>query len=133
VEPVLALVAAEQGGWSDVYARFLQHHSSRDVLLARRRADGKLVGACLLEENSLRWARRFACPLGAPACILTAEVERGKGIGLALVARAGEILQARGCRTSFIGWTWLVDWYGKLGYTVWQEYVMSSRVLPNNA
>jgi hypothetical protein len=44
---------------------------------------------------------------------------------MALVAQATEILQARGCSTSFIGWTWLVDWYGKLGYAVWQEYIMS--------
>ena len=40
-----------------------------------------------------------------------------------------EILQRRGCKTAFIGWTGLVDWYGKLGFRVWQEYGMSRKAV----
>jgi GNAT superfamily N-acetyltransferase len=128
-EKVLAFVAAEEGGWKDIYTRFFEADRARDVLLAIRRVDGEIAGACWMDSDSRRWAGRFSCPLGAPGCILTGKKWRGQGIGTALVARANEILQARGCKTSFIGWTWLVDWYGKLGYGVWQEYRMSWRTL----
>jgi len=53
------------------------------------------------------------------------EAVREKGIGLALAARVTELLQQRGLGMSYVGWTWLVDWYGRLGYRVWREYVMS--------
>lgn len=53
------------------------------------------------------------------------EDRQGNGIGLALAARVTERLQSRGIATSYVGYTWLVDWYGRLGYRVWQEYRMS--------
>jgi hypothetical protein len=36
-------------------------------------------------------------------------------------------LRARNAKTSYLGWTWLVDWYGQLGYRVWREYKMASK------
>jgi hypothetical protein len=54
---------------------------------------------------------------------------RGQGIGLALAARVTEALYERGLTNSYIGWTWLIDWYGRLGYQVWQEYIMAWRQL----
>jgi hypothetical protein len=54
---------------------------------------------------------------------------RENGIGLAIAARVTELLRERGAARSYVGWTWLVDWYGRLGYKVWQEYVMSWKTL----
>lgn len=118
-------VAAEMPDWQPYYAQAAAEGRGQDILLARRSDHGEILGACLVESPYSRWAQRFEQPLGAPGCILTAESARGQGIGMAITDRAAEILQARGCRTSFLGWTGLVDWYGKLGYRVWQEYVMS--------
>jgi len=53
------------------------------------------------------------------------EAVRENGIGLALAARVTELLRERGASVRYVGWTWLVDWYGRLGYQVWREYVMS--------
>lgn len=118
-------VTAEYPAWKPFFAQAAAEGRGGDILLARRVEGGEILGACLVESPYPRWEQRFERPLGAPGCILTAETARGQGIGMALTARATEILQARGSRTSFLGWTWLVDWYGKLGYHVWQEYVMS--------
>jgi predicted N-acetyltransferase YhbS len=62
-----------------------------------------------------------------------AESLREQGIGLALAARATEIVRERGLARSYVGWTWLVDWYGKLGYRVWQEYIMARHTGKNSA
>lgn len=44
-----------------------------------------------------------------------------------MVARASEILRERGARYAHIGWTGLVDFYGRLGYAVWREFQISRR------
>jgi hypothetical protein len=50
--------------------------------------------------------------------------ERERGIGLALADKITLELARENVDVSFVGWTWLVEWYGKLGYKVWEEYDM---------
>ena len=118
-------VALEYPEWLPYFSQAFRAGRAGEVILAR--SGGEILGACLAESGAALWSARFVNPVGAPACILTAERAPERGIGLALSAFATEQLQARGCRTSFIGWTWLVDWYGKLGYRVWAENIMSWR------
>jgi beta-N-acetylhexosaminidase len=124
---VLGMVAAEEVGWLEHYACAFRPNPVEEVLVASRKEDGALLGAGLVNYRARRWSERFSGPVAAPACILTAEAARSQGIGLAITALATERARERGCRTSFIGWTWLVDWYGKLGYKVWEENIMSWR------
>jgi GNAT superfamily N-acetyltransferase len=126
-------VSVEYPGWVFYFVQAIGEGRARDVILARRNSSAEILGACLVENPVQRWAQRLRQPVGAPGCILTAQAVRDRGIGMALVALATETLQARGCRTSFIGWTWLVDWYGKLGYKTWQEYIMSRMDLNERA
>ena len=122
---VIDFVTLEQPGWKASYERAFAEKRAQDVLLAVQRVSGQILGAALVESPAQRWVLRLQPPVGAPACILTADAAQGQGIGMALAARASEILRARGCQSGFLGWIWLVDWYAKLGYTVWQEYIMS--------
>ena len=68
------------------------------------------------------WQRLLGENVGGIGALGVAEDRRERGIGLALAAYVTEVLQARGLETSFVGYTWLVDWYGKLGYQVWRDY-----------
>jgi GNAT superfamily N-acetyltransferase len=126
-ETVVSFVAAEDVGWEHIFDRFFKAGRGRDILVARHTDSGELAGACFLEADARRWAARFIRPLGESGCFLTAKKWRGNGIGMALVARANEIFQERGVKTGFIGWTGLGAWYAKLGYQVWETYIMSSR------
>jgi beta-N-acetylhexosaminidase len=56
-----------------------------------------------------------------------AESERGRGIGLGMVAQASELLKERGVRNCYIDWVELTDFYSKVGYTKWREYSLSWR------
>lgn len=40
---------------------------------------------------------------------------------------AEEWLRQRGVGNCCIGWTWLLDFYGRLGYRPWRSYAMSWR------
>jgi len=104
------------------YKRAFDEQRPQEILLARQ--GEAILGGCLVEAESLRWASQFDGRMGAPGAVCVAESAQGQGIGMALAARGTELLQAAGFQHSFIGYTWLVDWYGKLGYRVWQEYVM---------
>ena len=54
---------------------------------------------------------------------------RQHGIGLAMVARACELLSARGAEVCYCAYTYLEDWYAQLGFTRWRGYTMASAVL----
>jgi N-acetylglutamate synthase-like GNAT family acetyltransferase len=67
--------------------------------------------------------------MGGICCLGVREDMRQKGVGLVLAAYATEKLKSRKVGNIFVGYTWLVDWYGKLGYKVWHQYKMSWKKL----
>ena len=121
-------------GWEEFFAAPFASGEPEDVLLARG-SDGAILGTLLLNgpdarwRGPLTWARRLGPGTGAVGAVGVAESARNRGIGLALVARATELLKERRLARSYVGWTWLRDWYGKLGYRVWMEHRVSARDL----
>ena len=79
------------------------------------------------QPDGFIWQELLGPKTGGIGTLGVREDARGRGIGLALAARTTEILRDRGLGSSYVGWTWLVDWYGKLGYRVWRKYAMSWR------
>jgi beta-N-acetylhexosaminidase len=117
--------------WHGFFAGPFDLGEAANVVVARD-GQGSIIGSALVLDPRSRWwrggfpwERLLGARTGGVGTLGVMEAARGHGIGLALAARATEIVQARGLLTSYIGWTWLVDWYGKLGYRVWREYTMS--------
>ena len=81
----------------------------------------------LMAVSALSYQALLGDDLGGLGAVGVAASERGRGIGLALVAGASELLKARGIGHSYIDWTTLVNFYGHLGYAPWREYQMSER------
>lgn len=76
-------------------------------------------------DNGLAWRALLGGNVGGFAVLGVREDVRGNGIGLALAAEATCVLKERGVGTSFVGWTYLEEMYGRLGYRVWRRYHMS--------
>ncbi len=116
--------------WYQYFELAVKHQALHDILLARGRA-GSLIGAVLVSDQESKWEaggkwqQLLGKNVGAIGCLGVADHARGRGIGLFMADYATEMLKRRGCTTSYIGWTWLVDWYAKLGYKIWREYKMS--------
>lgn len=128
----LTMQAAEFPGWYDEFAYPIRVGDYRDVLIARE-GDGTVVGTLLMcspDAHPTRGETIWRSVLGAGMVGMNAvgvtKTGRGRGIGLALVARGSAILRSRGARNVLIGWTDLVDFYGKLGYKAWREYLAVS-------
>jgi len=78
---------------------------------------------------SVYWAPALGVAEGGLGPIGVAEEWRGRGLGLALLARALEGLRGRGAHRAVIDWTELTGFYGILGFRVWRSYRLGARLL----
>jgi beta-N-acetylhexosaminidase len=116
--------------WAKYYQMTADSGRPADILAAW---DGTtVVGSLLMSKADLDgassdavWHSVLGDDMGTIAAVGVDDSRQGQGIGIALVARASEILQARGVRQCLIGWTGLLDFYDKLGYTPWRAYAMT--------
>ncbi|HZO87684.1 MAG TPA: GNAT family N-acetyltransferase [Chthonomonadaceae bacterium] len=137
VSAVLEFEAQHFPRWVPHYQKVVDHGAISDLVLARERTSGRVLGVSSVLDSRREWQRFGFCiwqqmlgeSVGGVGPLGVAEDAQGQGIGLALAARVTELLHARGLATSFVGYTWLADWYGRLGYRVWQEYRTSWRAL----
>jgi beta-N-acetylhexosaminidase len=125
--------------WSLFFQLVLDHQAYADVVVAREANQG-VVGTVLVTDshspewnNDIRWLSLLGESTGGIGTLGVAESLREQGIGLALAARVTEIVRERSLDRSYVGWTWLVDWYGKIGYRVWREYIMAWYTGKNSA
>lgn len=111
--------------WAGSYVERMATSSAEDIVVARS-PDGDVIGMSCAEmpPDSCRW-ERLKANTGSVGALGVHPDWREKGVGLAIAAKVTERLRERGVQRCFVGWTWLVDWYGGLGYAVWEEYVMS--------
>lgn len=100
---LLAAVGRVKPEWR----RFYQQ--DEEILVARK--DGEILGFCLLGDTGAP----FAAHAGTLGCVGVVPEARKQGIGLALAAAAIEERKSRGYENCYVGYTYLEDWYGKLG------------------
>ncbi len=112
--------------WHRYFEQAVGENRFLDILLARRGEE--ILGSVLLSIAPQcpggHWMEFLGPNLGAFGIVGVAPTHRNHGVGLALAAQATQILRDRGIQNCFLHWTWLREWYGKLGYKVWEEYQM---------
>jgi beta-N-acetylhexosaminidase len=135
VEAVLAFEEREFAGWLDTFRYIASLGDYQDMLVARDPRKG-IVGTLNMfspQSNPQRvdalWKPLLGDDVGGLGEVGVAASERKRGIGVAMVAWGSEILRQRGVGNAFIGYTSLVNFYGKVGYKVWRRYEMSRREL----
>ena len=125
--------------WSQFFQFVLDRQAYTDVVVARELNQGIAGTVLVIDPHSpgwnddIRWLSLLGESTGSIGTLGVAESYREQGIGLALAAHATEIMRERGLKKSYLGWTWLVDWYGKIGYQVWREYIMARYTGKNSA
>jgi GNAT superfamily N-acetyltransferase len=130
VAEVLAFNDREFPGWADTYHYVASVGDYQDFLVARDPVRGVIGTLLMFSHQSQRvrcdalWRTIHGETLGGLGEVGIGKDERGRGMGLAMVAIGSEILKARGVSYANIGFTSLVDFYGRLGYKVWREYTI---------
>lgn len=135
VPEILAFEEREFPNWLQHYERCAHLGDYQDFLLARNQ-DGQIIGTTLMytpqshtTRTDLVWRVLLGYDAGAMGAIGVAPVEQGRGAGIALVARASDLLKERGMRNCYIDWVALTDFYAKLGYRKWRSFFVSMRDL----
>jgi ribosomal protein S18 acetylase RimI-like enzyme len=113
--------------WAEAYEGQLAE--SQGVLIGWTLDEDIVATATIEDASSYAFAPLLPTPLGAFGCVGVDPAVRGQGIGLALCARASELLAARGYAHCFVGYTHLADWYAQLGFETWRSYRMGKRRL----
>lgn len=128
-DKVAAFERAHFPAWASFVDNEFADMRSQNVLVAQT-IDGTVLGTILLKAGiRTLWTADTAVQIGSLNILGVAPGSQHQGIGLALTARAMEILRDRGCSRCYIQWTGLIEWYGKLGATVWAEYRRASTVV----
>lgn len=132
---LLAFEAREFPNWLEAFQRVLSLGDYDDLLVGRDERS-HIVASLIMytpqsnqERFDVLWQAIFGERVGAIGCVGVAEQEQGRGIGIALVARATELLTERGVEHCSIDWVVLTDFYAKLGYHIWRGYHMCQREL----
>ena len=80
------------------------------------RIDGKIASFCTVDDLGLHHAGGQVIKVGGPGCVGTLPEYRDKGIGLTMVKQVTQILKDEGYDYSYVHYTYVADWYKKLGY-----------------
>ncbi len=78
--------------------------------------NGILTSFCILEDMGEGTLGGKKVKVGGPGCVGTVPEFRRRGIGLAMIRNATQILKTEGFDIGYIHWTGVAHWYAKLGY-----------------
>jgi GNAT superfamily N-acetyltransferase len=87
--------------------------------------NGNVASFCIVEDMGTHNISGRKIKVGGPGCVGTLPEYRDKGIGLTMVQNVTGILKDRGYDYSYIHYTGVAPWYGKLGYKTlfrWNKY-----------
>jgi beta-N-acetylhexosaminidase len=131
ISEVLAFERREFPSWLSLYEHLASLGEYNDILVARD-LHGQVAGTLAMstpqshpERTDVVWRVPLGYDAGSIGSVGVAQAEQGRGIGIALVARASDLLQARGIHICYIDWVVLTDFYAKLGYKKWRAFRMS--------
>ncbi len=128
-EKIMAFEESWFPAWAEFFRNAMAESEYNNILLALD-SEQAVVGTAILRAHvPAIWDADLGTRFGTLNVLGVAAGQQGKGIGIALAAKAMEILRERQCRVCYIQWTGLVDWYGKLGSKTWAEYRTGSKKL----
>lgn len=137
IEELLAFQEKYFEYWVSTYKHHAELGDYHDLLVAREGdKDGKLIASLVLNTTGVSHEHRsdliwthpdlFGKESGGMACVGVASEERGRGIGIGIVANANKILRERGVKKSYVDWVELVDFYSRTGYQTWRSYKLAA-------
>lgn len=134
---MLAFEEREYPNWLMLFQDSNRFGDYQDVFIARDR-DGQVVGTLNTknahshaERTEVLWNQLLGEQMGALGAVGVAAAAQGRGIGIALCAKASNVLKERGVGICYIDWVKerTTHFYGKLGYAKWRSYHTSWRRL----
>lgn len=118
---LMAAVEAAEEGWVGVF-----ENCKDPVFLAI--LDGKIAGFQILAPDGGQFLRPGQ-QVGSIGCVGVVPSMRERGIGMDMVAQGTQWLKEQGSTMIELRYTWLKDWYGKLGFQTVSHQWMGEKKL----
>ncbi|MCK9368582.1 GNAT family N-acetyltransferase [Candidatus Dojkabacteria bacterium] len=106
--------------WYKFYKRDFDEGKYNNVFYAHK--DKEIIAVSELWYKNCTWDLLFENNVGGGAVLGVVEDWRGKGIGLAMKTWGTERVKEMGAKYIYIGWTYEIDFYKRLGFEVWRRY-----------
>lgn len=100
---------------SAVSPDWVQYFTFESPVLAAK-LDSRIVGFCIVDENAETVISSGSNNVASIGCVGVIPEMRKHGVGLAMVAEAVRDVSQKGCSDAFIHYTYLEQWYGRLGF-----------------
>lgn len=113
--------------WYEYYKQDMENEDFHSVFYAS--INDEIVGISKLWIGDCTWDLLFENSIGGGGALGVSEKHRGKEIGLAMKAWGTQKVKERGVKYVWIGWTYAIDFYKKLGFEVWREYFKVKMVI----
>ncbi len=87
--------------------------------------NGEIASFCMVEDMGTHTITGRTLKVGGPGCVGTIPEYRNRGLGLIMVRNATQLLKDEGFDYSYIHYTGVGPWYGKLGYktsVIWDKH-----------
>lgn len=119
---LIEAVAEVEPSWCQYYRL-----TEDPILLACHKEE--IIGFCILSTDSF-FKNSISDKVGGISCLGVIPSARRQGIGMYLAAVGTEELKRMGCTTAYIGYTYLEEWYGNLGYQTFLRFWMGVKQVP---
>lgn len=124
---MVAFQLREFPGWHPIMAAMIAAGDASNVLLMKRGAE--IVGTIMTytpgsrwRSPNLTWDRLLGADMGGYGAVGIARAWRGRGLGAAMCQEAACHVKSRGGSCCLIDWTHLVDFYARVGASVWRTF-----------
>jgi len=127
-EKILQFEKENFPNWYDsYYKRLITRKQYEKVFLAEK--NEKILAVSELWDDGCNWDMLFKGKVGGGGALGVSEENQGLGIGLAMKAWGTQKLKERGIQNVWIGWTYAVGLYEKLGFIVWRKFSKATKKL----
>ncbi len=106
---------------SEVDPEWVQYFGENESVFCGT-VNGELAAFCIIGDDEVCLLSDGNSRVGSIGCVGTVPKFRRNGIGLRMVELATEYLKNNGCNKSFIHYTHLEKWYGRLGYKTFLRF-----------
>uniref|UniRef100_A0A093VQQ6 Putative lipoprotein YbbD n=1 Tax=Talaromyces marneffei PM1 TaxID=1077442 RepID=A0A093VQQ6_TALMA len=121
-------------GWVEAFTSLHPSKHPRSIMAGFNQSTGTQIAWTLMlspddDFVSQNWAfpplasGSLALKTGIIGCVGVDQAHRSRGVGLALLCHAIEDMKQRGVEAVFVDSTDIVDWYAKVGFGRWKEYI----------
>lgn len=128
VENILKFEKENFPNWHDsYYKRLVARHQYDKVFIAEK--EGQILAVSELWDDGCNWDMLFKGKVGGGGALGVKEKFQGLGIGLAMKAWGTQKLKEKGVQDVWIGWTYQIGFYEKLGFKVWRKFFKATKKL----